>query len=243
MIQWLDRPFVDQKKSPKVPNASSRLGFGVDTIILHYTAAGELPGSLSWFQNPIAQSSAHFLVGRDGHIVQCVPLDQRAWHAGIGSFPIKGREDSAYPDKCAVGIEICNYGLVHQDHDGNFMVQAGRDLRPYDLKRYPTPLPATLHFDGARSGMPAYSVPGFWEPYPAAQVDAVLQLCQALIEEFNVPLQRIVGHEDVGLPLGRKTDPGPLWNWVEFMDRLAGTKSQKCQPLPEDIWSLRKTVK
>ncbi|WP_035024725.1 1,6-anhydro-N-acetylmuramyl-L-alanine amidase AmpD [Enterovibrio calviensis] len=45
--------------------------------------------------------SAHCLIKRDGAVVQFVPFDQRAWHAGVSSF--EGR------DQCndySIGIEL-----------------------------------------------------------------------------------------------------------------------------------------
>ena len=45
--------------------------------------------------------SAHFLIRRDGTLVQYVPTDKRAWHAGASSW--KGRE------KCndfSIGVEL-----------------------------------------------------------------------------------------------------------------------------------------
>lgn len=45
--------------------------------------------------------SAHFLIRRDGELVQYVPLHRRAWHAGISSF--QGRADC---NSWALGIEL-----------------------------------------------------------------------------------------------------------------------------------------
>ena len=45
--------------------------------------------------------SAHFLVRRDGELVQFVPLDKRAWHAGISSW--RGR---ARCNDFSVGVEL-----------------------------------------------------------------------------------------------------------------------------------------
>ena len=45
--------------------------------------------------------SAHFLIRRDGSLIQYVPTDKRAWHAGVSSW--KGRE------KCndfSIGVEL-----------------------------------------------------------------------------------------------------------------------------------------
>jgi AmpD protein len=45
--------------------------------------------------------SAHFLVRRDGAVVQFVPLHRRAWHAGVSSW--RGRERC---NDFSVGIEL-----------------------------------------------------------------------------------------------------------------------------------------
>ena len=45
--------------------------------------------------------SAHCLIRRDGEIVQYVPFDKRAWHAGVSSF--KGREGC---NDFSVGVEL-----------------------------------------------------------------------------------------------------------------------------------------
>lgn len=52
------------------------------------------------------QVSAHLLIRREGEIIQYVPFNQRAWHAGVSSF--QGRE------KCndfSIGIEL--EGIEH----------------------------------------------------------------------------------------------------------------------------------
>jgi AmpD protein len=45
--------------------------------------------------------SAHFLIRRDGELVQYVPVDRRAWHAGESSF--EGRERC---NDFSIGIEL-----------------------------------------------------------------------------------------------------------------------------------------
>jgi AmpD protein len=60
--------------------------------------------------------SAHFLIRRDGELVQYVPLHRRAWHAGISSF--EGRADC---NSWALGIEL-----------------EGTDLVPYEDAQYGT---------------------------------------------------------------------------------------------------------
>ncbi len=45
--------------------------------------------------------SAHFLIRRDGSVIEYVPPDKRAWHAGVSSW--KGREQC---NDFSIGIEL-----------------------------------------------------------------------------------------------------------------------------------------
>ena len=57
--------------------------YPVDRVILH-GMDGTLAGTVAWFQtagrNP--PTAAHYCIGRDGEIVQMVPDDRKALHAG-----------------------------------------------------------------------------------------------------------------------------------------------------------------
>jgi hypothetical protein len=39
---------------------------------MHYTTSRNVEGTIAWFQDPRAQVSAHFIIGRDGEIYQMV---------------------------------------------------------------------------------------------------------------------------------------------------------------------------
>ena len=64
----------------KSPNYSSRSGQQITNIVIHHTDAPSLSGTVSWFQNPASQVSAHYVVDTDGSIVQMVEDDNKAWH-------------------------------------------------------------------------------------------------------------------------------------------------------------------
>ena len=103
--------------------------------------------------------SAHFLVRRDGEVVQFVPCAKRAWHAGVSRW--RGRERC---NDFSIGIEL-----------------EGCDNRPFD----------------------------------AVQYQVLAQLILALRRSY--PGADIAGHSDVAP--GRKTDPGPCFDWA-LLDRL-----------------------
>lgn len=51
--------------------------------------------------------SAHCLIRRDGEVIQFVPFDQRAWHAGVSSF--QGRDNC---NDFSIGIELEGTGDI-----------------------------------------------------------------------------------------------------------------------------------
>ena len=120
------------------------------------------PGAHPYFaQLAGVRVSAHFLIRRDGSLIQYVPTDKRAWHAGVSSW--KGRE------KCndfSIGVEL-----------------EGADDVP------------------------------FAEP----QYEVLARLIRDLEKRYGK--LDITGHSDIAP--GRKTDPGPWFDWARLRAALA----------------------
>jgi N-acetylmuramoyl-L-alanine amidase len=76
-----------------------------DCLILHYTGMANGDAAEAWLCNPESEVSSHYLVHKDGRIVQMVREADRAWHAGKGSW--RGRSDV---NSFSIGIEIDNAG-------------------------------------------------------------------------------------------------------------------------------------
>lgn len=55
-------------------------------LVIHYTGDDSLGGAVAWLKQPEAKASAHFVIGRDGEVVQMVPINRRAWHAGASRW-------------------------------------------------------------------------------------------------------------------------------------------------------------
>ena len=51
-----------------------------------------------------------------------------------------------------------------------------------------------------------------YRPYPAAQIDAVRELCLSILSRHPIPQVNIVGHSDIAPD--RKQDPGELFPWA-----------------------------
>lgn len=111
--------------------------------------------------------SAHFLIERDGTLVQFVSCLDRAWHAGVSSF--EGRENC---NDFSLGIE----------------------------------LEGTDHL-----------------PFTDAQYAALVDLTRALQAAYPaITAARICGHSDIAP--GRKTDPGPAFDWARLRSALMTDK-------------------
>jgi AmpD protein len=110
--------------------------------------------------------SAHLLIRRDGELIQFVPLQGRAWHAGHSCF---GEREAC--NDFSIGIEL-----------------EGADDDRYTDRQYLTLATTTRRLQHL---------------FPA------------------IADSRIVGHSDIAP--GRKTDPGPGFDWQRFRALLART--------------------
>ena len=95
---------IERARQCPSPNRDPRpAGTAIDLLVIHNISLppGEFGGPWidALFQNRLdpgahpsfadvagLQVSAHLLIRRDGHLIQYVPLQLRAWHAGLSSF-------------------------------------------------------------------------------------------------------------------------------------------------------------
>lgn len=95
------------------PNHGERAaGRRPDMIVLHYTGMPDADRALERLCSPDSQVSAHYFVYEDGRIVQMVPENRRAWHAGES-----GWAEETDINSCSIGIEIANPGHDHKYPD------------------------------------------------------------------------------------------------------------------------------
>ena len=73
--------------------------------------------------------SSHLLIRRDGELIQYVPLDQRAWHAGVSSF-----QDQKECNNFSIGIELEGTDIIpYSDEQYERLATVTRIIQ----KRYP----------------------------------------------------------------------------------------------------------
>jgi len=107
--------------------------------------------------------SSHLLIRRDGDVLQYVPFNRKAWHAGKSEF-----EGRAECNEFSIGIEL-----------------EGTDEQPFTDFQY-------------------------------ERLQLVTQLL--LVAYPALTPERITGHSDIAP--GRKTDPGPCFDWSRYRQAL-----------------------
>lgn len=97
------------RSSPDLPSPNfDERAAPVSMIVLHYTGMVDADAALARLTDPQAKVSAHYLVDEDGRLVNLVPEDKRAWHAGRSHW--RGITDI---NSASIGIEIVNPGHDH----------------------------------------------------------------------------------------------------------------------------------
>lgn len=90
----------------KSPNFGERRdGLRPELVVLHYTAMRDCASAAKALCDPVREVSSHYLIGRDGQVLNLVPEPMRAWHAGVGQWRGGGDVNSR-----SIGIELDNDG-------------------------------------------------------------------------------------------------------------------------------------
>lgn len=177
----IEQGWLSKGKRVESPNADQRpTGEDISLLVIHNISLPPqqfggpyieqlFSNTLDPSQHPYFQQiyqlqvSSHLLIDRQGQLVQFVPFDKRAWHAGVSRF--LERENC---NDFSIGIE-----LEGADHI----------------------------------------------PYTEAQYQTLTEVTKLLISYYPaLTPQRIVGHSDIAP--GRKTDPGPAFDWALFKQNL-----------------------
>jgi len=151
-------------------------------LIIHFTAGASGKSSINYWKQLKNGVCAHFVIERDGKIIQCRPCNRTAGHAGSSKWtdPKTGVTYHGL-NACSIGIELANGGHSF----------------PTQFSKLPPAIAA--HKAGGKTRE--------WETYPAAQLAACEGLSKVLVARYH--LDDVVGHEDIAPK--RKTDPGPAF--------------------------------
>ena len=171
-------------------------------LVMHYTAGRDAEGAVSWLTNPVAQASAHLVIGRDASIAQLVPFDTVAWHAGVSVW-----EGRVGLNRYSIGIELDNAGRL---------VRHGSQWRAWFGVEYDdSEVIEAVHKNEME--------PCDWHIYAPEQIEVALEVASLLVAEYD--LFDVIGHDDIAP--GRKSDPGPASPMQSFRARVLGRRADE----------------
>lgn len=114
------------------PNYDVRpVGTTVTAIVLHATATATGQEAVNAFLNPKSKTSSHFIIDRNGAVIEMVPPERRAWHAGVSA--LDGVTDV---NSYSIGIELVDRNNGEPYSDAQYAATAAliRRLRThYDI--------------------------------------------------------------------------------------------------------------
>lgn len=168
------------------PNFSESFTQNPHLIVTHYTAGASLDSSANWLRNPMAKASAHIIIGKNGDIIQLVPFNKKAWHAGKSKW-----KNKTNINRYSIGIELDNAGKLSKHPDGYYT--------SFNKKLQDSEIVLAKHKSGSHEEA--------WEIFTQKQIQSFTQVCQVIIQTY--PIEEIIGHDDIAPK--RKTDPGPAF--------------------------------
>ena len=77
-------------------------------IIIHYTGMKVESKAIERLVNPKSKVSTHYFIRNDGTIINMVPDEYVAWHAGVSSW-----KNFKFLNKYSIGVELSNPGHNH----------------------------------------------------------------------------------------------------------------------------------
>ena len=199
-LLW-DNKAVEFIKSPSVSGA---LPSPTRILVMHFTYGASARSSAEWFRDPTNPgSSAHVVVDRNGSVIQCVPFDTVAWHAGKSRW-----KEFVGLNNHALSIEMANWGYLKRSGDGWTSYTGVKISDPF----------IGAHKNGNPDG--GHSPIG-WEQYPEVQLETAVAIARAFVGEYGV--DEIVGHDDIAPD--RKWDPGPAFDMMRFRALVFGGRA------------------
>ena len=94
-------------------NLPKRLKHNIKFIIIHYTGMKKESVAITRLQDPKSKVSSHYLIKRNGEIINLVPDLFEAWHAGVSSwkhFKSLNKNKSVIVSKISICLIWCSLG-------------------------------------------------------------------------------------------------------------------------------------
>lgn len=173
-------------------------------IVVHYAVTFKNSETVATLK--AAPESCHLCVDDTG-VVQMVPFNERAGHAGKSSW---GADVGC--NDFSVGIEIANPGPVVRKN-GKWFAINGREWLGDVVEGH-------HRNDRARKGF------AHWAAFSPTVTDRVTELCALLKAAY--PIEDIRGHDEIAP--GRKIDPGPAYPMLALRSAIFPNRVENTLP-------------
>lgn len=179
-------------------------------LIMHITTGIKMSSTINHFKRRHTYVSTHLLVGRDGRVVQFLPFDAIAYHAGESFWD--GKENLNFN---SIGMEIDNVGPLWPK-DNTQWEKSGQIIPLEDTE-------LVRHWKSRTERR--------WHKFRRDQLVVARKIAFEILKKYK--MEDILSHDAVNLM--NRMDPGPLFPIQEWREEFFGRK----YPLAE-VWETKK---
>ncbi len=182
-----------------------------EAIVLHFTGSmNDYNSTVSYFRKPDLGISAHYIIDRDGTVVQMVPESYVAYHVScfgnaemfcLPDAPLAYDEYgyTSFPETRSIGIELANAGPLVYLSTTPFTLTDKQGI-PFEGEPF-------VYSDFSLFSQYRYE---YWEPYAPEQIASLEILIEDIFERWGIDL--LLGHNEIQPNI----DPGPAL--AEFIE-------------------------
>jgi len=136
------------------------------SIVFHHTAGGGTPENVidNWANDSQGAIGTHYVIGRDGRVVQAIEEQNWAFALGVTNANYKTIE------RQSIQIELIAYGYLTQRQDGQWITAYGQTLPQSDICLLDIP------FKGFHA----------FQTYTDAQIQALVELVPQICERNSI---------------------------------------------------------
>lgn len=154
--------------------------------VIHDTAGRSATSTANYIATSGRKVSYHLIVGRDGTIIQQVPLNYVAYHAGVSQHPDKPWLKAL--NRCSIGIALDNPGELSRTNPYECTAWFGEKFLIGEVVK------------AERNGRKSWHL-----PYTQKQLATLEMLIQLIDQEYD--LSGVLSHHEIAPT--RKVDPAP----------------------------------
>ena len=180
-------------------------------IVIHYTN-GDSDGSYSWWQNRYPGTSAHYIINRDGSVIQSVPEAYTSYHLGCywneencSICPDSLCDNHGYftdPIETTIAIELENAGPLFENTDGSFSDIFHRQINEKE---------GVYFYYGTDK---KYRASRYYQCFTEPQLETLRNLIDSIESRYGHEMI-IVGHDSIQ---DSSLDPGPAFPRDQFFN-------------------------